>query len=175
MQSLSLLSNETRRPLIGYRVISIRETMKQQLRIHPCNLFLPSSWWTCMYPAAFEAFCCDVAVLLCRAVPQVQPVLQSLRRPCSRLPRPDAACSAFSTSPATRGPTPQQLLQRLTQTHAYVHVHTLTGASFHSGHKRSAKGRRPSHHRFCLLCSALPLLSLLFCFTCFSFSVSFIS
>lgn len=49
-----------------------------------------------------------LSVLLCRAIPQVQPVLQSLRRPCSHLPWPDAACSAFSTSMAERGPTPRQ-------------------------------------------------------------------
>lgn len=63
------------------------------------------------------------ALLLCRAIPQVQPVLQSLRRPCSHLPRPDAACSAFSTSRAERGPTPQHYCR---DSHTHTKTHTPT-------------------------------------------------
>lgn len=63
------------------------------------------------------------AVLLCRAIPQVQPVLQSLRRPCSHLPWPDAACSAFSTSKAERGPTPQRYCR---DSHTRTKPHTPT-------------------------------------------------
>ncbi len=96
------------------------------------------------------------AVLLCRAIPQVQPVLQSLRRPCSHLPWPDAACSAFSTSRAERGPAPQHYC-RDSHTHTKTHTHPH-GGFFSFSTRAKHKGRRPSH-RFSLLCSALPHLS----------------
>lgn len=102
----------------------------------------------CMYLLLF-GMCCDVAVLLCRAIPQVQPVLQSLRRPCSHLPRPDAVCSAFSTSRAERGPTPQHYCRD-------SHTHTQRGASFHSAHMLSS--RAVGHRTTDSLCSVQPSL-----------------
>lgn len=104
------------------------------------------------------------ALLLCRAIPQVQPVLQSLRRPCSHLPRPDAACSAFSTSRAERGPTPQHYC-RDSHTHTKTHTHPHRGF-FSFSTRAKHKGRRPSH-RFSLLCSGSLVFSSV---SAFSFS-----
>lgn len=93
-----------------------------------------------------------VAVLLCRAIPQAQALLQSLRRPCSDLPLPDAACSAFSISRAGRGPTPQHYCRD-----SLAHTHAHTGASFHSAHKLST--RAIGHHATDSLCSIQPSLT----------------
>lgn len=82
---------------------------------------------TCFLQGYFRASVAFLAaaVLLCRAVPQVQLVLQSLRRPCSHSPWPGAACSAFSTSKAARGPTPQRYTA---DTHIHIQTHTNTHA-----------------------------------------------
>lgn len=79
-------------------------------------------------------------------------MLQSLRRPCSHLPWPDAACSAFSTSRAERGPTPQHCCR-----HSHTQTHTHTRASFHSVHELST--RAVGHHTTDSLCSAQPSLT----------------
>lgn len=83
------------------------------------NMCMPC--WVCFLGC--DGLWLAAALLLCRAIPQVQPVLQSLRRPCSHLPRPDAACSAFSTSRAERGPTPQHYCR---DSHTHTKTHTPT-------------------------------------------------
>lgn len=96
------------------------------------------------------------AVLLCRAVPQVQPVLQSLRRPCSHSPWPGTACSAFSTSKAARGPTPQC---HTAETHIHIETHTHSNWSLSSFSARAKHEARRLSHRFSLLCIALSYFS----------------
>lgn len=125
--------------------------LKNDLKIFSFELYLVNMY--CMYLLPF-GMCFDVAMsmaaaaLLCRAIPQVLPVLQSLKRPCSHLPRPDAACSAFSTSRTKRGPTPQ-LYRRASHTHPH-------GGFFSFSTQPKHKGRQPLRHRFSFLCSAFP-------------------
>lgn len=102
------------------------------------------------------------AVLLCRAVPQVQLVLQSLRRPCSHSPWPGAACSAFSTSKAERGPTPQRYTA---DTHIHIQTHTHSNRGLFSFSARAKHEARRLSHRFSLLCLAFSY------FSCSSFFV----
>lgn len=109
------------------------------------------------------------AVLLCRAVPQVQLVLQSLRRPCSHSPWPGTACSAFSTSKAARGPTPPQ--RYTADTHTHIQTHTRSNRGLFSFSARAKHEARRLSHRFALRSLFLFLPQFLFLFSCSLFTL----